>query len=88
MKNLPIHIICEPRPFCFHAEYLIHYNTFNLTFPHYFSVCKDGGAFLFSPDLLVEMLEILWVEVLGPAQGDYSPELDCWEYPGKHNRNQ
>lgn len=34
-------------------------------------------AYLFFPDLLLEMLEILWVEVLGPAQGDYSPELDC-----------
>lgn len=43
-------------------------------------------AYLFFPDLLLEMLEILWVEVLEPAQEDYSPELDCWEYPEKQQK--
>lgn len=60
----------------------------NLTHTHTHHIYAYTHTLYFRPDLLLEMLEILWVEALGPAREDYSPEPDCWEYPGKHTTKQ
>lgn len=37
------------------------------------------------PHPLLEMPGILWVEMWGPALGDYCPGRGCWEYPEKQD---